>query len=442
MNHSIDMDKRLTTIVAFLAVSCAAIAQNPVIRDQYTADPTAKVFDGKVWLYPSHDIISPVEPERKWFCMEDYHVFSSENLIDWTDHGVIVDQKDVPWGNPQGYSMWAPDCIERGGKYYFVFPNAPVEGRGFANGVAVADRPEGPFKVADKPIAGVMGIDPCILQASDGNMYIIWSGMGLRGAKLKEDFSGIEGESVLLDKTFPKGFREGPFAFEKDGRFYLTFPWVEDRTETLAYAMSDNPLGPYEFKGLIMEQSANECWTNHHSIVEYKGEWYLFYHHNDYSPTFDKNRSVRIDRIKFNHDGTIRQVTPTLRGVGVTPAVSHVEVDRYSAIYHVATGIDFLDPANPFRGWFVTLGRPETWVRYDDVDFGSGVSGVMVRARSAKGSTIVLKAGENVLVTMGIPESADWMEVSATVDGKAEGIQDLRVENIAGDVELDWVSFK
>ena len=92
-------------------------AQNPVIRNLYSADPTARVFNGRLYLYPSHDIISPVEPERKWFCMADYHVFSSDNLTDWTDHGVILSQEQVPWGNPKGYSMWAPDCVEKDGKY-------------------------------------------------------------------------------------------------------------------------------------------------------------------------------------------------------------------------------------------------------------------------------------------------------------------------------------
>ena len=119
-------------------------AQNPIIRDQFSADPTARVFNGKVYLFPSHDI-SPLSaydyPRKDWFCMNDYHVFSSENLTEWTDHGVIVSQQQVPWGRPDAYSMWAPDCVEKGGRYYFYFPNAPRDGKGFAIGVAVADSP-------------------------------------------------------------------------------------------------------------------------------------------------------------------------------------------------------------------------------------------------------------------------------------------------------------
>lgn len=100
-------------------------AQNPIIRHQFSADPTARVFDGKVYVYPSHDIPSPVERLKEWFCMADYHVFSSNNLVDWEDHGVILSQENVPWVNAESYSMWAPDCVFANGKYYFYFPASP-----------------------------------------------------------------------------------------------------------------------------------------------------------------------------------------------------------------------------------------------------------------------------------------------------------------------------
>ena len=132
----------------------------------------------------------PPEGQRQdWFCMADYHVFSSENLTEWTDHGVIVSQDKVPWVRPDSYSMWAPDCIYRNGKYYFFFPSAPADGRGFGIGVAVADKPEGPFKPMPENIKGIAGIDPCVLQASDGNAYIFW-GAG-RCAKLKENMTEL-----------------------------------------------------------------------------------------------------------------------------------------------------------------------------------------------------------------------------------------------------------
>ena len=230
--------KQLLTISLFIS-TLAASAQNPVIRDQFSADPTARVFNGKVYIYPSHDIFPPEGQRQDWFCMADYHVFSSEYLTDWTDHGVIVTQNKVPWVRPDSYSMWAPDCVYRNGKYYFYFPSTPAGGmRGFGVGVAVADSPEGPFIPEPEPIKGINGIDPCVLQASDGNAYIFW-GAG-RCAKLKDNMKELADDTpkekvkwgerefemmgVNCLKDLPNRQAEGPFAFEYNGNYYLTYP--------------------------------------------------------------------------------------------------------------------------------------------------------------------------------------------------------------------------
>ena len=135
-------------------------ATNPIIMDQFTADPTARVFEGRIYLYPSHDHMQKARAARGgqgWFAMEDYHVFSSENLTDWTDHGIICNQTNVPWLTRKGDDMWAPDCVFKNGTYYFYFP---VGGR---IGVATSEKPYGPWKVLDKPVTGASGIDPCVL---------------------------------------------------------------------------------------------------------------------------------------------------------------------------------------------------------------------------------------------------------------------------------------
>ena len=450
--------KRFILPIAALLLSCGLFAQNPVIKGLYSADPTARVFNGKVYLFPSHDIISPVEPERRWFCMEDYHVFSSEDLVNWTDHGVILDQKNVPWGNPEGYSMWAPDCVEKDGKYYFYFPNAS-KGRGFAVGVAIADRPEGPYVPQPEPIKGINGIDPCVLQASDGNAYIFW-GNG-RCAKLKPNMIELADDNpkttmkwgnrememigVNCLEGLPSRQAEGPFAFEKDGNFYLTYPYVKENTEVLAYAMSKNPMGPYEYKGIIMERSQNECWTNHHSIVNYKGQWYLFYHHNDYSPNFDKNRSVRIDKISFLPDGTIEQVTPTLRGVGETKATDHIQMDRYSAVYHYGVYDDLLDAANPFEGFYIHFARGNTWVRYDEINFGeTAPTKAVFRIRSASPSKVSFQTrDEKIVGTFDLPASKDWKEVKLPFETPLTGMQNIKlIVDEAKDLDVDWISFE
>ena len=186
-------------LAAIVLISTNVNSQNPIIRDQFSADPTGRVFNGKMYLFPSHDIPAPESfPRKDWFCMADYHVFSSSNLTDWTDHGVIVSQDKVDWVNPTSFSMWAPDCIERNGKYYFYFPANIKTGRGFGIGVAIADKPEGPYVPQKEPIANVRGIDPCVFIDKDGQAYIYYSLNRIFAAKLKDNMTELASEPVVL----------------------------------------------------------------------------------------------------------------------------------------------------------------------------------------------------------------------------------------------------
>ena len=474
------------SMLSTLAVS----AQNPVIRDQFAADPTARVFNNKVYVYPSHDIPAPKGQRQDWFCMADYHVFSSENLTVWTDHGMILSQEQVPWGKTDAYSMWAPDCIYKNGKYYFYFPNAPKDGRGFAVGVAIANQPEGPFTCVQEPIMGISGIDPCVLIDDDGSAYIYWSGMGIRGARLKENMLELDGElqEVKIPKRdgmpemppmkmggqvmegLPDGFKEGPFAFKRNGWYYLTFPWVRGNTsnganptETLAYAMSKSPLGPWDFKGIIMAEHDNHCWTNHHSILEYKGQWYIFYHRNDFSPNMDKRRSTRIEKIAFNSDGTIQEVKQTMRGVGINQAVERIEIDRYSSASNDVT-TQLIDTVNTFRSFEATLSQKGSWVRYNDIDFSSVTDAYLVvnvkaadnteffvREKSAKGK-IIAKVPMTVKSETRFPgsptpfrrdQSNQWLTMTVPMEYLPKGVTDIVITNEGNAAfSINWIQFK
>lgn len=441
------MYSRIFQIFVLATCLMTARAQNPIIRNQFTADPTARVFNGRVYLFPSHDIISPVEPEKRWFSMADYHMFSSTDLVEWTDHGVILSQENVPWGDPKGYSMWAPDCVEHNGKYYFFFPDAPRpepgKRRGFGIGVAVADGLFNPrFVPQDKPIAGVGGIDPCVMKASDGRHYLFWGGGGLVVARLKDNLLELDGEPKRID-GLPEGFKEGPFAFEHKGKYYLTYPWVrrEGGTECLAYAMADNPMGPYTYKGIIMKESATGCWTNHHSIVNFKGQWYLFYHHNDYSPSFDKNRSTCIDSLFFRPDGTIIEVVPTRRGVGISDARKPVQLDRYSDIGRGAA-IEYHDTSNCFAGWKTVFARPGAWVRYNRVDTKSSCAeNVCLRVRTNGKARFVLRIGSYETLLDAGDTNGEWQERNIRVKVMPEGVNDLTLALKSGhNAEVDWIS--
>lgn len=443
------MKKLLTSAAVLIFAACSQspdevilTGTNPIITGQFTADPTARVFEGKIYMYPSHDIPSVITHHdgSAWFSMPDYHVFSSEDLASWSDHGVILRQEDVPWGKPDAYAMWAPDCVQKDGKYYFYFPDAPAAGWGFGIGVAVADNPEGPFTPQQKPIEGVVGIDPCVMIDDDGKAFIYWSGMGLRGCRLADNMLELEGEQVRLDEPLPEGFKEGPFAFKHKGKYYLTYPWVRKDTEALAYAMSDNPLGPFEYKGIIMKESPTGCWTNHHSLVEYKGEWYLFYHHNDYSPHFDKNRSARIDRVFFNEDGTIQEVVPTLRGVGPVKATSQVHIDRYSTIE--GARIEYVDTTDYFKGWKTVFAKSGDNVCFNDLDFGrKAPKTVSLRVKALAGGRLALTAGETA--EFDIPQSAEWIEVTCRMPFKVKNMHNIKVELVSdAEIEIDWITFK
>jgi GH43 family beta-xylosidase len=429
-------------------------AQNPFIKDQFTADPSARVFNGKVYVFPSHDIPAPEGKNLRedWFAMEDYHVFSSENLVDWTDHGMIVSQYDAPWIDSTAYSMWAPDCVERNGQYYFYFPAtlSKPEGAqrgGFGIGVAVADQPEGPYTVQPSPIEGVAGIDPNVLIDSDGQAYLYWSHRHIFVAKLKENMLELDSEPMIIPNLPEKGLKEGPWVFERNGLYYLTFPHVENDVERLEYAIGSNPMGPFTMTGVIMDESPTGCWTNHHSIVEYKQQWYLFYHHNDYSPDFDKNRSVRIDSLSFNTDGTIQKVVPTRRGVGLAKASDPIQLDRYSALSQQGASIAFMDPANPFLGWKTLLNKEAAYVQYNAVDFeNASLRKIKVKALSKSKATLQIflnKPNGKLLAEISLPQTDEWQVIENELSLSVDGAQDLVVVLKEGEaIEIDWIQFQ
>ena len=444
--------KNLLGLCALVSViGLSATAQNPIIHNQFTADPTARVFNGKVYLFPSHDIKAPegAKLRKDWFCMADYHVFSSENLTDWTDHGVIVSQNKVNWVDSTSYSMWAPDCVERNGKYYFYFPaNTNIAGptgrKGFGIGVAVADKPEGPYIPQETPIKGVPGIDPNVFIDKDGQAYLLWSMGRIFIAKLKDNMLELASETQEVKDIPKKGLVEGPFMFERKGIYYITYPHVENTIERLEYAMGDNPMGPFRFAGVIMDEAPNGCWTNHHSIIDYKDQWYLFYHQNDWSPKFDKNRSARIDSLFFNADGTIQKVKPTFRGVGVTKATDKIQIDRYSRISDKDASVVYNDTLNYFDGWKTVLSSKDAWIQYNSVDFGAGGNKWMeIKYFSPKGGNMVLSQGAKVSAKIKVPASAQWTTARVKVSGITSGVKNLVLKNAGNNaIEIDWIKFE
>jgi hypothetical protein len=285
---------------------------NPFVRDIYTADPSAHVWaDGRLYVYPSHDM----DPPRGCDLMDKYHVYSTDDMVTWTDHGQIVEAADVPWGEPLangGKFMWAPDCAYKNGKYYFYFPhpNRDPWNSTWKIGIAVSDKPASDFTVLDYWLKGLPDegmIDPCVFIDDDGQAYFYYGGGNkCMGAKLKDSMDEIDGS--LQQMTGLTDFHEGTWVFKKDGVYYLTYADNAGGANQLRYATSNNPLGPWSYKGVYLKGTTSD--TSHGSVVEYKGQWWAFYHTADLSGT-GLLRSICVDSLFFNDNGTIKTVVQT-----------------------------------------------------------------------------------------------------------------------------------
>lgn len=310
-----------------------------LVKNIYTADPSAHVFNGKLYIYPSHDIDGGVafNDNGDHFCMRDYHVFSVEEIDgEVTDHGMIFDVDDVAWAERQ---LWAPDAIEKKGKYYFYFPGKDYDGV-FRIGVAVGDHPQGPFVPQPEAIKGSYSIDPAVFKDDDGSYYLyfggIWGGQlqdyrnneRLRKphlpegdeaallpkvAKLREDMFEFDEDvrdveildehgNLLLAADNERRFFEGAWMHKYQGKYYFSYSTGD--THLLCYATGDNPYGPFTYQGVILTPVVG--WTTHHSICKFKGKWYLFYHDSKRSNGVTHLRSIKVAELSYNEDGSIQ----------------------------------------------------------------------------------------------------------------------------------------
>ncbi|WP_226876509.1 glycoside hydrolase family 43 protein [Microbulbifer hainanensis] len=339
------MDNQDLEILARKAIS------EPLVTHIYIADPSAHVFDGKIYIYPSHDIEAGIafNDNGDHFAMEDYHVFSMESPGSAAvDHGPALHVRDVPWAERQ---MWAPDAACKNGKYYFYFP-AKRSDDIFQIGVAIGDSPVGPFVPQPQPIEGSYSIDPAVFGDDDGEFYMyfggIWGGqlqkyrdngyaeehgepaanepaLGPRIARMTGDmteFCEAPREVLILDEhgepllagDSERRYFEGPWMHKYRGTYYLSYSTGD--SHLLCYATGDSPYGPFVHRGVILKPVVG--WTTHHSICEVEGQWYLFYHDSILSGGVTHLRSVKMTPLTHNADGSIRTIDPYGHGVAAT----------------------------------------------------------------------------------------------------------------------------
>lgn len=317
--------------------------REPLVTHIYTADPSAHVYNGKIYIYPSHDLPHDGEDNDNGdeYLMEDYHVLSMDDIgAECVDHGEALHIKDVPWASVQ---MWAPDAVYKNGKYYMVFPARDKEGN-FRIGVAAGDEPTGPFTAHPDYIEGSYSIDPAVFVDDDGKVYVyfggLWGGQlgkyrtGVfdpngkepegdepailpRCALMSEDMRRFENGSMeieildengkpLLASDEERRYFEGPWMHKYNGKYY--FSYSTGTTCYIVYATGDSPTGPFTYRGRILEPVVG--WTTHHSIIEFKGKWYLFYHDCQYSGGINHRRTVKYTELHYNEDGTIQTIYP------------------------------------------------------------------------------------------------------------------------------------
>lgn len=337
-------------LAAWMAVGLTSYAQTnggknpisqPLVSHIYTADPSAHVFNGKIYIYPSHDIDSENvkrDDDGGHFAMRDYHVLSMDKIGGPVkDHGVAMDLKDVPWA---GRQLWAPDVAYKNGTYYLYFPAKDKQDI-FRIGVATSKSPTGPFKAEPEPIPGTYSIDPAVFQDTDGQTYLyfggIWGGQLQRwdaneyhpeGAlkkpeevaylprvvRLSKDMKTLaepvreiqllgKNGKPFLEKDSDKRFFEGAWLHRYQGKYYFSYSTGD--THNLCYAISDSPYGPFTYQGILLKPVLG--WTTHHSIVEVNKKWYLFYHDVQLSGKTHL-RNVKVTELKYNPDGTIQTI--------------------------------------------------------------------------------------------------------------------------------------
>ncbi len=345
--------QRTRISLAVAALSClylSAFAQTnngknpisqPLVSHIYTADPSAHVFNGKIYIYPSHDVDAKdvkEDDDGGHFAMRDYHILSMDKIGGPVkDNGVALDIKDIPWA---GRQLWAPDAAYKNGTYYLYFPVKDKQDI-FRLGVATSKSPVGPFKAEPAPMKGTYSIDPCVYQDTDGQAYIyfggIWGGQLQRWdnnqydangalkkpdemaylprvARLNPDMKELaepvkaiqlldENGKPFHEKDNAKRFFEGSWLHKYKGKYYFSYSTGD--THNLCYAMGDSPYGPFTYKGVLLKPVLG--WTNHHSIVEKDGKWYLFYHDIQLSGKTHL-RNVKVTELTYNPDGTIKTI--------------------------------------------------------------------------------------------------------------------------------------
>ena len=290
------------------------MSKNPIITSIYTADPAPMVYNDTLYLFTTHD---EDELINDFYTMNDWRCYSTKDMVNWTDHGKIFSLDDIEWADSRA---WAPQCVERNGKFYLYCPVHKIDG-GMAIAVGISDKPEGPYKDLGYPLVDEgdwNDIDPTVFIDDDGQAYLYFGNPELRYVLLNEDMISYNqeigvGRIPMTVESFAKGshmtgttYGEGPWFYKRNGLYYMVFAGFsegERRNEHFGYSTSEGPLGPWKYRGILMDEGP--CFTNHPGLCDFKGHSYLFYHTDELPGGSLFHRSVCVAEFTYNDDGTI-----------------------------------------------------------------------------------------------------------------------------------------
>lgn len=452
MRHSI---AQACLVLAAAAVPC--LADNPIIQTVQTADPSPMVHGDRVYLYTGHD-----EDKSTWFVMKDWRVFSSADMVNWTDHGSPLSLKTFDWATKDA---WAGQPIERDGKFYWY---VPVTGKGGQTciGVAVGDSPTGPFKDAiGKPLIakGSGNIDPTVFIDDDGQAYLYWGNPALKYVKLNKDMISYD-ESVGINTVefTPENFgkrtkegdkrttlyEEGPWLMKRNSLYYMVFA-AGGIPEYISYSTGPSATGPWTYRGIIMP-TEGRSFTNHPGIADFKGKSYFFYHNGALPGGNGFNRSVCVEEFKYNDDGTFPTIKMTKEGpapVGHLNPYEKVEAETIAW----TQGVETAAAAGASNGVYVTDVSDGDYIKVKSVDFGSaGAAKFTANVAGLAGGTIEVHLEKEdgplaakVEVAKG-DDAEKWNAVSGDVTSAVAGVHDVfLVFKGTGDklFNFDWWQF-
>ena len=371
---------------------------NPLLPDNcFLPDAEAHLMsDGRLYLYGSWDISGNND-----YCSREVHCFSTNDMINWIDHGAVFrnDESFVGLTWAKDSFLYAPDAIEKDGKYYLY-----ICGNNGEEGVAVADSPAGPFSVAERlDIADESGIDPAVFVDDDGRAYYLWGQFSLNGGELSSDMKSLIPESVKgnIITEYEHGFHEGASLRKRNGKYYLVYTDItRGRATCMSYAVSDFPLGPYKKGGVIIDNVYCDpsTWNNHGSIAEYNGQWYVFYHRS--SQNRNTCRRVCAEPIFFDKDGYIREVEQTSQGASV-PLCAYESIPARAACRIMGESyIDHVDGKEVLSVSSKGHWNMSDWAEYKYIDFSSSadthISHFCVLARGKGKVTLKIDGSEEI----------------------------------------------